>query len=472
MKRADLEHLDDCRWQIPTSYRSDMRVPVHVFATESILDTLLAGETLEQAVCTATLSGIIGRVVVMPDACADRGAPIGTVVATKYPVGVITPSAIGADINAGMRLLASDIDAGDVDAWISDLADALFERIPAGTDVEGPIKLSLSDVEHVARSGSQWALRQGYATQDDLVRTEEGGRFSDADPDAVSRDAHRVGRSLLGTLSERDHYVEVDVVEEVLDPVAAQTLRLEEGTLAVQIRSGSGRYGRAIHEDYEERFRATSDADASANGFLTAPLDTPEATSYIDALHCAANLAYANRQVLTHAVREVLDDLLGEDRGAVRTVADVAHNMGRLEMHQLNGRMLRCFVHRKGSVRALGPGTPGIALPYRALGQPVLVPGGLGEASWVLVGITTGMKKSFGSVCQHVKEGPLLDGEALSLTARLQEQGIAFRSPRTGERCSENGHVPPSVDDLVQITTRARLARRVARLRPLAVLHA
>ncbi len=454
LNQIDLNQIDPVQWELPTSYQDGLRVPVRIFATEALLEPLARSEAMAQAVRVAMLPGLVGHVVLMPDAHAGRGAPFGLVAAMKHPVGAIVPGAIGRDINCGVRLLSSDVKAeevGDLEA----LVEALRAHVPVGADAEGALSLTRSEVDHIAKSGAQWALRRGMAEQDDLVRAEEGGRLNEADPARVSDEARALGARQLGTLGGGDHFIEVSVVEEVVDRAAAITMKLREGRLAVLVHSGSRGYGRKICADYIEQFRAGLEQQGQAPPdpeLAYASLEDTKAGHYMEALRAAANFAYANRQVLAHRVREAFGEVREGSR--LRTVYDVAHNLGRMEVHDVGGRQMQCYVHRKGAARAFGPGTPGISLPYRALGQPALLPGRAGQDTWVMLGTRQSMTKSFGSVCHAAAPS------------------MSRRDAHHTEDAGGAVQVQEDVEAVVQTLTRARLARQVARLRPVAVVRA
>ena len=478
MERTDLTRIDDFTWEIPQSFQDAMRVPVRILASEDLIDEILDRKAIDQAIRTAMLSGLVGHLVVMPDVYSGQGAPVGIVAVSKWPVGTIAPGAIGHDINAGVRLLGSDISVDEADGNFDGLADALKAHIPSGVDAEGPMSLTKSEVDHVAQSGAQWALRKDMAQQDDLVRAEEGGRLNEANPKKVSEAARSLGAQQLGTLGGGEHFIEIHAVEEVFNRAAAVTMGLKEGTLVAQVHCGSRGYGRQICADYMERFQEAApsyDITPPDPNLVSVPLDSSEAEDYMGAMRAAANYAYANRQVLAHRVREVFDDLLGGAGQRLRTVYDVAHNLGQVEMHQVDGKHMRCYVHRKGAARAFGPGTPGISLPYRALGQPVLVPGSMGEASWVMLATRDAMQKSFGSACHGAgrtmsRHEANHQAEPVALDEQLENKGVAVRSgegggPASGVRVKEN------IDGVVETVAGARLASKVARLEPLAVMH-
>ncbi|MFO8098719.1 MAG: RtcB family protein [Salinibacter sp.] len=477
MERTDVTRIDDFTWEIPESFREDMRVPVRIIANEDLIGDILSGEAIEQAIQTAMLPGLVGHLVVMPDVYSGQGAPVGIVAVSKWPVGSIAPGAIGHDINTGVRLLGSDIALEEAEGMFEVLADTLKGHIPSGTEAEGSLQIGKNEVDHVAQSGAQWALRKDMAQQDDLVRAEEGGRLNDADPGKVSSTARSLGAQQLGTLGGGEHFIEINAVDEVFNRAAAVTMGLKEGTLVAQIHCGSRGYGRQVCADYIETFQEAApsyDMHPPNPNLACVPLESSEAEDYMGAMRAAANYAYANRQVLAHRVREVFDDVLDGAGQRLKTVYDVAHNLGQVEMHQVDGKQMRCYVHRKGAARAFGPGTPGISLPYRALGQPVLVPGSMGETSWVMLATRDAMQKSFGSAC-HGAGRTMSRHEANHHAERVPleeeiEEGVHVRA--SDQSASAGGvKMKENIDAVVETVAGARLASKVARLKPLAVVH-
>lgn len=459
MDRSDVAQLNDFTWELPASAHADMRVPVRFLANEALLERILRGPMVQQIIDTASLPGLVGHLVVMPDVSPGKGAPVGIVAVSKYPVGAIAPAAVGRDINTGVRLLGSSIRLSDIEDNLDGFYDALCDTIPCGNDAEGSLHLNKSEVDHVAQSGAQWALRNDMARQDDLVRAEEGGRLNEAKPDKVSAAARDAGARQLGTLGSGAHFIEVGVVEEVYNRAAGLTMGLRKGRLTVLIHCGSRGYGRQVCDDYIARFQEAGpsyDATPPSPDLAFVPLDAPEAEDYIGAMRAAANYAYANRQVLAHRVREAADDALGGIGDRLRTVYDVAHTLGHVEMHQIEDRHVRCYVHRKGAARAFGPGTPGISLPYRALGQPVIVPGERNDTSYVMLATRDSMQKSYGSACHGA-------GRTIS------EQEVPSELPLTD---NDGGvQTKEAVGQVVDTVVGAGLASKVARIRPLSVVN-
>ncbi|MEA3440143.1 MAG: RtcB family protein, partial [Chloroflexota bacterium] len=309
----DLKKISEFEWEIPKSYREDMRVPVHVFATRSLLEEVASDRSLEQAVNSATLPGLVGKVLVMPDMHQGYGFPIGGVAATRYPEGVISPGGIGYDINCGVRLLASHVSFDEAQHLLGDLATALDYHCPSGVGKAGSVRLSEKELDQVCREGSHWALKKGFANEMDIRRTEESGRLNGADPKKLSPRAKKRGRPQLGTLGAGNHFIEVDIVEQIFYPQAAQTMGLIEGNLVVQIHCGSRGFGHQICTDYVKTFQGAVKRygiQLPDRELVCAPLNSPEGEDYLAAMRCAANYAFANRQVLAYHARTAFEQVL------------------------------------------------------------------------------------------------------------------------------------------------------------------
>jgi len=476
----DLVRISEYEWEIPQTFRKDMRVPVRIFATRRLLEKVMQDKSLEQAVNAATLPGLVGHVLVMPDMHQGYGFPIGGVAATRLPEGVISPGAIGYDINCGVRLLASQIDYDEVKPLMGDLATVLDHYCPSGVGGKGEIRLSPVELEQVCRDGSRWALKRGYATEMDLRHTEEGGRLDGADPGKVSPRARERGQPQLGTLGAGNHFIEVDLVEQVFDPQAAQAMGLQEGKLVLQIHCGSRGFGHQICTDYVQEFQAAVKRygiHLPDRELVCAPLNSPEGQSYLAAMRCAANYAFANRQLLAHNARKAFEQVFAgrQKKWQLEQVYDIAHNMGKIETHLVNGEEMKVCVHRKGATRAFGPGSPGLPEEYQKIGQPVLVPGSMGTASWVLVGTQASMERSFGSSCHGA--GRVMSREKAKKQVRgdklrqdLEAAGIAVRAGSMGGLAEEAPQAYKDVDEVVETVIGAQIARKVARLRPVAVV--
>jgi tRNA-splicing ligase RtcB len=476
----DLIKISEYEWEIPTSYRQDMRVPVRLFSTQRMLEKAMSDQSLDQAINAATLPGLVGQVVVMPDMHQGYGFPIGGVAATRLPDGVISPGAIGYDINCGVRLLGSQISFRKAEKQLDLLAAALNEHCPSGVGSKSNLRLSEAELDQVCREGSDWTLKHGYASQADLRRTEEGGRLEGADPSRVSKRAKDRGRPQLGTLGAGNHFIEVDMVEEIYDAQKAQVLGLQEGKLAVQIHCGSRGFGHQICSDYIEDFQSAVrryKIQLPDRELVCAPLDSPEGQAYLAAMRCAANYAFANRQLLAHNARQAFEQVFAGSmqNWQLYQVYDIAHNMGKIETHLVDGKSIQVCVHRKGATRAFGPGSAELPDEYKPIGQPVLVPGSMGTASWVLTGTETSMERSFGSSCHGAgrvmsrsKAKKEVRGD--KLRQELEAAGIHIRAGSLAGLAEEAPSAYKDVDAVVETVCGAGIAIKVARLTPVTVI--
>jgi tRNA-splicing ligase RtcB len=478
--RNDLRKIGDYLYQVPQSFRSDMRVAAHFYADDDILAKALEDRSLEQLVNTATLPGIVGQAMAMPDIHQGYGFPIGGVVATRLPSGVISPGGVGYDINCGVRVMGTHLDAEDIQPHIEELADALYRHLPSGVGVQGHLHINKAELDQILADGSRWAQREGYARPEDLAHTEEGGCMTGADPAKVSKAAKARGQGQVGTLGSGNHFAEVDVVTEISDAHAADVLGLRKGQAVVQVHCGSRGLGHQVATDYIEQFLRLGGRygiQLPDRQLVCAPLDSPEGQSYLAAMNCAANYAWANRQVLTYHIREAFEEALA---GKVRNrdlflVYDVAHNMAKIETHTVGGEQTRVCVHRKGATRAYGPGHPDLPTDYREIGQPVLVPGSMGTASYILVGTSASMQHTFGSCC-HGAGRVLSRAEAKrqvrgeELRGQLNRNGITIRAGSMAGLAEEAPQAYKDVDRVIRVVNAAGLACTVARLEPVAVI--
>lgn len=478
--RDDLVKIGEVVYEVPRTFRHDMRVPAHFYADDELLVKALEDRSLEQLVNTATLPGIVGHAMAMPDIHQGYGFPIGGVAATRLPDGVISPGGVGYDINCGVRVIGTSFDADTLQPHLDKLADALYRHLPSGVGVKGRLHINKAELDQILLDGSRWALREGYARPEDVAHTEEGGRMGGADPAKVSKSAKERGLEQVGTLGSGNHFAEVDVITEIHDADAADVLGLRRGQVVVQVHCGSRGLGHQVATDYIEQFQRASNRFGYSlpdRQLVCAPLDSPEGQSYLAAMNCAANYAWANRQVLTHEIRAAFAEVLA---GAVRpddlfVVYDVAHNMAKIESHEVEGRPIRVCVHRKGATRAFGPGHPDIPADYRAIGQPVLVPGSMGTASYVLLGTAASMQLTFGSCCHGAgrvmsRADAKRNVRGERLRTELAEDGIVVRAGSLAGLAEEAPQAYKDVARVVAVVEAAGIARVVARLEPLAVI--
>ncbi len=481
VSKADLVRVGEYTWEVPKGYRQDMKVPARIYASERLLEMAFRDNTMKQLVNTAAMPGVVRRVLVMPDAHQGYGLPIGGVVATRHPDGVISPGGVGYDINCGVRLMGSRLLASEVRDEVSGLISALFRNIPSGVGKGGGArKVSAREMDEVMVKGAAWAVKAGYGLPEDLERLEEGGAMAGADPSAVSARAKQRGGPQLGTLGSGNHFIEIQEVEEIYDEAVARAFGLFEGQLALSIHSGSRGLGHQVCGDYVNALQAAVrkyNIELPDRQLVCAPLSSPEGRRYFGAMVSAANYAWANRQCMTHLARRSFEEVLA---GKVRsfdlhTVYDVAHNIAKIEDHLVDGKKTRLIVHRKGATRAFGPGHPEVTPVYRTVGQPVLVPGDMGTASYVLVGTAAALEETFGSSCHGA--GRTMSRSAAkkkihgaTLRRELEEQGIHVRAESLAGLAEEAPDAYKDIDAVIEVVHGAGLARKVARLRPLAVM--
>jgi tRNA-splicing ligase RtcB (3'-phosphate/5'-hydroxy nucleic acid ligase) len=480
VKRSDFKRVNDYVFEVPRSYRADMRVPARFYADDSLLAGALDDKSLQQLVNTATLPGIVGYALAMPDIHQGYGFPIGGVVATELPDGIISPGGVGYDINCGVRLLGTHLDLEEVAPNLDDLASALQRNCPSGVGRSGEIRLSSADLDQVLEQGAGWALKNGYATEADLERTEEGGRIAGADARKVSARARERGRDQIGTLGAGNHFIEVDVVDEVFDAQAADRMGLAPGRVVVQIHSGSRGFGHQVCSDYVKRFHQSVrqyGIELPDRELVCAPLSSPEGQDYLAAMGAAANYAFCNRQMLTHLIRRSFEEVLaGQTHNHhVFQIYDIAHNMAKVEEHEVDGRRMQVCVHRKGATRAFGPGAPGLPAAYRDIGQPVLVPGSMGTASWVLVGTHGSMQQTFGSTCHGAgrtmsRRQAKREVRGSELRQLLEAEGVRVRAGSMAGLAEEAPVAYKDVDRVIEVVHNAGIARKVARVVPVAVV--
>jgi tRNA-splicing ligase RtcB len=472
---SDLVRVDETLWEIPATARPDMRVPARVFADRTLLDAILGDQSLEQLQNVATLPGIVGAALAMPDIHQGYGFPVGGVAAMALPDGVVSPGGVGYDINCGVRLLALPIAAAELGDRREALVHELSRSIPAGTGRHGPLHLSPRELDEVLRQGPRALVERGLGREEDLVRTESEGCLPGSDPAAVSARAHERGAGQLGTVGAGNHFIELQRVDHVFDPAGAGAFGLAEGQATILIHSGSRGLGHQVCTDHVRTMLGVLGRYGIVlpdRQLACAPASSPEGRAYLAAMAAAANFAFANRHAVAHAVRTAIGRILGPDAAeATRQVYDVAHNVAKIERH--GDREL--LVHRKGATRAFPAGSPEIPVEYRAVGQPVFIPGSMGTASFVLAGEPGSMERSFGTTCHGA-------GRAMSRTRarkqiggaelkrQLEREGIAVRCPSNKGLAEEAPFAYKDVERVVCVVEQAGLARRVARLVPIGVV--
>lgn len=474
MSDIRIERLDAFRWIIPPV--GGMRVPGIIYADERMMKTMGTDESPKQVANVAHLPGIVNHSLAMPDIHWGYGFPIGGVAAFDMEEGIISPGGVGYDINCGVRLMATNLRIDDIAGRVRDLVIALFRNIPAGVGSESTLKLSVDEEKKVLRRGAAWAIDHGYGSDSDLASTEEGGVIQGADPGCVSERALERGRRQLGTLGSGNHFLEIEVVEEIFDRQVAATFGLTaEGQVAVAIHTGSRGFGYQVCDDYLARMVKRSgslDFILPDRQLACAYLASDEGKEYLAAMACAANYAWANRQILMHWTRQTFEQTLHlspRDIG-MRLVYDVCHNIAKVEEFAIHGGKKRLCVHRKGATRALPPRHPALPSMYRDVGQPVLIPGDMGTGSYVLVGTDRALEETFGSTCHGAgrvmsRSRALKASRNRSIAAEMSDRGVVVMAAGKRTLSEEMPEAYKDIEGVVNVVHQAGLSKKVARLR-------
>ncbi|HXW60100.1 MAG TPA: RtcB family protein [Myxococcota bacterium] len=473
-----LKKLNDYLYEIPRSFRPDMRVPARIYVSSVLLKQILQDRSLWQIVNVATLPGIQKYAIAMADIHEGYGFPIGGVAAMAiHEDGVISPGGIGYDINCGVRLLASNISVADIKPHLKKLAHAIFLAVPSGVGHGGPMKLTTKELDKVLEKGAARLLELGLGQKEDIEYCEESGCYKGADKDAVSLEARNRGHDQLGTLGSGNHFLEIQVVSDIFDEETASAFGLKEGDVTVMIHCGSRGLGHQVCTDYVRTMLtelSSFNEKIIDRQLASAPFHSPQGQAYFRAMIASANFAFANRHLIGHRVREAFLSVLGPSV-SLKTVYDVAHNIGKLEKHSVDGHLKELLVHRKGATRAFGPNSPGLPKNYRAVGQPVLIPGTMGTASYVLAGTKEGMDQAFGSACHGAGRAMSRHAAKKAISGRalkdeLNAQGIEVETDYQRGLAEEAPIAYKDVEAVVDVIDGAHLARKVARLKPIAVI--
>ena len=471
--------LDENRYVIER--HGAMNVDGIVFVDDDLLAVLGTDESMKQVENVACLPGIAGPSMAMPDIHWGYGFPIGGVAAFRMTDGVVSPGGVGYDINCGVRLIRSDLTRKEIAGKVKDIIGGLHQNIPSGVGSHRKdLKLSAKDLRKVLLEGSAWAVKNGFGAPEDTELTEDEGRFQGADPERVSERAYERGRDQLGTLGSGNHFVEAGVIEEIYDDAAARAFGLFKDQITIMIHTGSRGLGYQICDDYiREMIKASTRYGITLpdRQLCSAPLTSPEGRAYLSAMSAAANYAFANRQIITHWVRETFETVFRKsgNRLGLSLVYDVCHNTAKIETHTVGGKEMSVCVHRKGATRAYGPGHRSVPERYRAVGQPVLIPGDMGRASYVLCGTRQAMEETFGSTC-HGAGRVMSRAEAIkksrgrSIEREMEAKGIHVRAHSRGTLGEEMPEAYKDVSKVVRVVHNAGISRLVAKIVPLGAI--
>ena len=481
-----LNKLDDYRYEIPDTYKGQkgdlsMRRPGIIFADEKMIKQVKQDNAPEQVANVASIPGILGRSMAMPDIHWGYGFPIGGVAATDFEEGVLSPGGVGFDINCGVRLLRTNLMLDDIQSEIRSLVDSMFNNVPSGLGSKGKVRLKGNQIEDVLDMGSNWAVENGYGWEADLKHTEEQGRMKNADSDFVSQKAKQRGSPQLGSLGAGNHFLEIQRVDEIFDPVKAKAFGIREiGQIMVMIHTGSRGAGHQIATDYLREMESAVkryNIELPDRQLACAPAQSKEAQDYFKAMACGANFAWNNRQMIMHWVRQSFSEVMGREPEEMdmQLVYDVCHNIAKLEEHDVDGQRRKVYVHRKGATRAFGPEMEDVPSDYSEHGQPVIIPGDMGTASYVLAGTERAMKESFGSTCHGA--GRVMSRKAATrkfspdqIRSQMGRDGIYVRAASNGVLTEEAPQAYKRIDDVVKVVDGAGLSGLVAKLKPLGVV--
>jgi tRNA-splicing ligase RtcB len=476
-----LEQVDACCWRIPKSYKVGMRVDGLIFASERLLDAIKKDQAPDQVANVAFLPGIQHASLAMPDIHWGYGFCIGGVCATDPDEGgVISPGGVGYDINCGVRLVRSNLFYRDVKPHLRTLVEDLFRNVPTGVGRSGRYKFDKKELAHLLGEGPRYLVGRGLATQVDIEHTEAEGRLDGADPSKVSDHARNRGAEQCGTLGSGNHFLEVQIVDHVFDEEAAKVMGLEKDMVCVMIHSGSRGLGYQVCDDALAQLRKVPEKygiDLPDRQLACAPVNSPEGQRYIAAMRAAANFAWCNRQLLMQQAREVFASVFGRSWQELQMnlIYDVCHNIAKFEEHTVNGKRKKVWVHRKGATRAFPPDHPEIPAIYRKIGQPVIIPGDMGRASWVLVGQPGSMERTFGTTCHGAgramsRKAAVKDAAGRRIDKELEARGVIARAQSRAGLAEEQPKAYKNVDDVVDVVHDAGLSHKVARMRPIGVI--
>ncbi|MFH1655095.1 MAG: RtcB family protein [Candidatus Omnitrophota bacterium] len=479
--QGTLEKIDEYRFRIPKSYKPGMRVPGIIYADEKLLKSIRQDRAAEQVANVAFLPGIVNYSLAMPDIHWGYGFSIGGVAATDPDNGgVVSPAGVGYDINCGVRLLRTNFQLDEIKDKIKDLVYVLFSDVPSGVGSKGDIRVSEKEERQIFLNGAKWAVEKGFGVKEDLECTEDYGAISGANPLAVSDRAYKRGKAQSGTLGSGNHFIEIQVIDQLYDANLCDYFGLNLGQITVMIHSGSRGLGYQVCDDYVKgmiRCLTKYHINVPDRQLACAPLNSPEGKQYLAAMKCAANYAWANRQCLMYLARKSFERVFNKswESMGMYLIYDVAHNIAKIEKYNVDGKEKTLCVHRKGATRAFAPGHPALPDRYKKIGQPVIIPGDMGRNSYLLVGTQKAMQETFGSTCHGAgrvksRSAALRSIDANKLIKELEAKHIFVKASGRGTIAEEAPEVYKDVNDVVDVVHNAGIAKRVCRMRPLGVI--
>ncbi len=479
MGKEKLRRIDDYRLEIPVDYKEGMRTNGIIFVDKE-LEKELENESIEQVANVATLPGIVGPSLAMPDIHTGYGFAIGGVAAFELKNGIISPGGVGYDINCGVRLIRTNLTKDDVLPKIKELVNALYNEIPTGVGSKGKIRLNQNEEKELLKKGARWAVENGYGESSDLEKIESDGCIEGADPSLISEKAYERGGSQQGTLGSGNHFLEVQYIDEIYDRKSAERLGLFKDQITVMIHTGSRGFGHQVCTDFLEIMKEASKKygiELSDRELACAPFDSREAQDYLGAMRAAANFAWANRQCIMHWAKEVFMKIFNISPSMLgfSLIYDVAHNIAKIEEHTVNGKKMRLIVHRKGATRAFPKGHPELPEIYRDIGQPVIIPGDMGRYSYLLLGTEKSMLETFGSTCHGAgrvlsRHQAIKKAKGRSISREMEDKGIIVRSAGRETLAEEMSEAYKDVSNVIDVVHNAGISTKVVRMKPLGVI--
>jgi tRNA-splicing ligase RtcB len=477
ISKKDFKKISNWLWEIPKSFRNDMRVPVRVYVSEKMLEHIFRDRSLNQVINVASLPGIVNYSLAMPDMHEGYGFPIGGVAAVDMTSGVISPGGVGYDINCGMRVLKSDLNEKEIKPYIDKLATEIQRQVPSGLGRGRKVKLDIDSINKILEKGAKALIDKGYGDKEDLENCEANGNLKSADPSFVSDRAKNRGRNQVGTLGSGNHFIEVQRVDAIFDEDIARVFGLFKDQVVIMIHTGSRGLGHQIASDYIKVMMSAMpkyNINLPDRELAACPINSDEGKRYLSAMACGANYAWANRQMIAYSVREAWKSVLSNKATSLRLLYDVAHNIAKIEEHEINGRKTELCVHRKGATRAFPPNHPEIPEKYKDVGQPVLIPGSMGTASYILAGRKEG-EQSFYSTCHGAgrrmsRKQAIRTISGQNVVKELKEKGIIVKCFSSRGVAEEAPQAYKDIDSVVDVVHNAKLSKKVAKLAPLAVI--
>jgi len=471
MEKQIIKKIDEYVFKIEKT--GNMNADVIIFASQKLLEDIKQDDTLIQSKNMASLPGVLNPIVVCPDAHQGYGACIGGVSAMDIEKGTISPGQIGYDINCSVRLLKTNLKIQDIEKFKKQIIEKLFKNVPSGVGEKGKIKLSKEELDEVLKNGAQWAVKNGYGFEKDWKHTEENGKMENANPNDVGQRAKARGIPQLGSLGAGNHFLEIQFIDEIFDDKIAKKFGLEKNQITIMIHCGSRGLGHQVASDYIKLIEKEYGFPEYDRELINAPIKSELGKKYFSAMSCAANFAFANKQMITHWVRQTMKEIFKNFKAEV--VYDVCHNIAKFEKHFINGKEKEILVMRKGATRSFGPGRKEIPVDYRSIGQPVIIPGSMGTSSYLLIGTKKAEQISFGSTAhgagrKESRSKALKNLKGEKIKKELNEKGIEIISGSIKNLAEEAPQVYKNVDEVIEVSDKVGLTKKIARLKPLAVM--